>query len=111
MEGRKQKITCIHDNSHQKDRTASERHDGVQTYIGITDNCLTEVQFSKDKLLEEILSPSNLNRAYKQVVGNNGSDGLIFCRSLRAAERVKDNITRFIEKRRNEVFGIFLLQP
>jgi group II intron reverse transcriptase/maturase len=34
------------------------------------------VQFSRDKLLEAILSPSNLNRAYKQVVGNKGSGGV-----------------------------------
>jgi len=74
MEGRKQQIS--QDNSRQKGRTASDSYDGVQTYIGITDNRLTEVQLSEDKLLEEILSPSNLKRAYQQVVSNKGSSGI-----------------------------------
>lgn len=74
MEGRKQKI--LQDSSRQKGRTASDRYDGVQTYIGITDNCLTEVHLAREKILEEILSPANLNRAYKQVVGNKGSSGI-----------------------------------
>jgi group II intron reverse transcriptase/maturase len=34
------------------------------------------VHLAEDKLLEEILSPANLNRAYKQVVGNKGSGGI-----------------------------------
>jgi group II intron reverse transcriptase/maturase len=34
------------------------------------------VHLAEDKLLEEILSPANLNRAYKQVVGNKGSSGV-----------------------------------
>jgi len=72
MEGRNQKIpsTC---NSYPKDRTASDKYGGVQTYIGITENSLTEVQPTEKTLLEEILSPSNLNFSYKQVVGNKGS--------------------------------------
>jgi group II intron reverse transcriptase/maturase len=74
MEGRKQNIS--QDSSRQNDRTASDSYDGAQTYIGITDNCLTEVQFSKEKLLEQILSPDNLNLAYKQVVSNKGSSGI-----------------------------------
>ena len=74
MQGRKQKIS--QDSSRQNDRTASDSYDGAQTYIGMTDNCLMEVQFSKEKLLEQILSPDNLNRAYKQVVSNKGSSGI-----------------------------------
>jgi group II intron reverse transcriptase/maturase len=74
MQGRKQNIS--QDNSRQKDRTASEGYDGVQTYIGITDNRFTEVHFTEEKLLEQILSPTNLNRAYRQVVSNKGSSGI-----------------------------------
>ena len=74
MEGRKQKIS--QDSSRQRDRTASDNNGGAQTYIGITDNRLTEVHLAKEKLLEEILSPANLNAAYKQVVGNKGSSGI-----------------------------------
>jgi group II intron reverse transcriptase/maturase len=74
MEGKEQTIS--QDNSRHKGRTASDRYDGVQTYIGITDNRLTEVQLSERKLLDEILSPANLNRAYHQVVANKGSSGI-----------------------------------
>jgi hypothetical protein len=56
MKGRKQKIS-------------------TQTFIGITENNLTEVQLTKDKLPERILSPSNLNKAYKQVVSRKGRGG------------------------------------
>lgn len=71
-----QKISTLSDNCHEKDRTASDVYRGVQTYIGITENHLTEVHFTQDGLLEQILSPSTLNRAYKQVVSNKGSGGI-----------------------------------
>ena len=74
MQGREQNIS--QDNSRQRDRTASEYYDGVQTCIGITDNAFTEVTFTEGNLLEYILSPANLNRAYRQVVSNNGSGGI-----------------------------------
>lgn len=71
-----QKISTLSDNCRQKDRTESESYAGVQTYIGITENHLVEVQFTKDDLLERIVSPANMNRAYKQVVSNGGSGGV-----------------------------------
>ena len=74
MEGRKQNKSG--DNFGQNDRTASDSYDGVQTFIGIIDNAFTEVYFTKEKLLEHILSPMNLNKAYKQAVSNNGSGGV-----------------------------------
>ena len=74
MEGRGQKISK--DNYRQKRRTASKSDTGVQTYIGITDNQLTEVQFTEEKQMEQILSPTNLNRAYKQVERNKGVGGV-----------------------------------
>jgi group II intron reverse transcriptase/maturase len=64
------------DSFRQNNRTASDSYGGAHNYIGIIDNCLTEVQLTGKKLLEEILSPSNLNFAYKQVVGNKGSGGI-----------------------------------
>jgi hypothetical protein len=39
----------------------------------ITENKLKEVQFEQGDPLEFILSPDNLNKAYKQVKRNNGS--------------------------------------
>lgn len=71
-----QKISTLSDNCRQKDRTESESYAGVQTFIGITENHLVEVPFTKDDLLERILSPANMNRAYKQVVSNGGSGGV-----------------------------------
>ena len=60
----------------QKCRTESESYGGAQTYIGIVDDSLVEVQLGKDDLLERILSPDNLRKAYKQVVGNKGAGGV-----------------------------------
>ncbi|KKB45056.1 hypothetical protein HMPREF1212_05324 [Parabacteroides sp. HGS0025] len=76
MKGGMQKISTLRDNCLEKNRTASEGYRGVQTYIGITENNLTEVPFTQDALLERILSPSNLNTAYKRVVSNKGSGGI-----------------------------------
>src|SRR5690606_12129522 len=50
----------------QKNRTASEGYVGGQTFIWITENNLTDTNRSGYGLLEFILSPSNLNAAYKQ---------------------------------------------
>lgn len=71
-----QKISTPSDNYHGTNRTASENYYGVQTFMGIAENHLTEVHFTKDDLLEQILSPTNLNQAYKQVVSNKGSGGI-----------------------------------
>ncbi|MBP5456580.1 MAG: hypothetical protein J6Y37_08780 [Paludibacteraceae bacterium] len=40
----------------QKGRTESESYGGTQTYMGIVDDNLVEVQLGKDDLLERILS-------------------------------------------------------
>jgi hypothetical protein len=76
MKERMQKISTLSDNCRQKDRTESESYARVQTFIGITENHLVEVQFTKEDLLERILSPANMNRAYKQVMSNGGSEGV-----------------------------------
>ena len=76
MKGRKQKISTKRDSYPQNNRTASDGYAGVQTYIGITENNLTEVLFTGDDLLEQILSPSNMNKAYKRVLSNKGSGGV-----------------------------------
>jgi RNA-directed DNA polymerase len=75
MKGRKQKIsekeTCP-----QKNRTASEGYVGGQTFMWITENNLTDNNRLGYGLLELILSPSNLNSAYKQVKQNKGAGGI-----------------------------------
>lgn len=60
----------------QRDRTESEWYEGVQTYIWMTEDNVVEVPFDKEHLLEVILSPSNLNKAYKCVVRNKGCGGV-----------------------------------
>lgn len=72
MKDRKQKIS--QDTYLQNNRTASESYVGGQTFIRITENNLTD---NKDHgLLEMILSPSNLNEAYRRVKQNKGSGGI-----------------------------------
>ena len=49
---------------------------GVQTCMGIIENNLVEVSIVKGDLLTHIVSPSNMNLAYKRVVSNAGSGGI-----------------------------------
>jgi len=74
MKGRMQKIS--YDNSQGKDRSETESTLVVQTYIGITENNFTTIEQTDYGLLEMILSPTNLNKAYKRVKSNKGSGGV-----------------------------------
>ena len=74
MKGRMQKISK--DNLQVKDRSETESELGVQTYMGITENNFTTIEQADYGLLEMILSPINLNKAYKQVKSNKGSAGV-----------------------------------
>jgi len=74
MKGRKQQISP--DTYPQKNRAEPEGYAGVQTYMRITENNLTDVDKPNYGLLEQILSPSNMNKAYKRVKSNNGSGGI-----------------------------------
>ncbi len=76
MKERMQKISTQSDSCPYSDRTESEGFVGVQTFMGITENNLVEVHLEKEDLLERILSPSNMNHAYKQVVSNGGKGGV-----------------------------------
>ncbi len=60
----------------QRDRTESEWYEGVQTFMWMTEDNIVEVTFDKEHLLETILDPSNLNRAYKAVMRNKGCGGI-----------------------------------
>ena len=64
------------DNLQIKDRSETESSFGVQTYMGITENNFTTIEQADYGLLEMILSPTNLNKAYKQVKSNKGSGGV-----------------------------------
>jgi len=74
MKGRTQKIS--QDTSQVKDRSETESKLGGQTYMGITENNFTNIEQADYGLLEMILSPTNLNKAYRQVKSNKGSGGV-----------------------------------
>lgn len=74
MKGRKQKIS--QDTSPGKDRSETESKLGGQTFMWITENNITNIEQTDYRLLEKILSPTNLNRAYKQVKSKKGSGGV-----------------------------------
>jgi RNA-directed DNA polymerase len=77
MKGRKQKIFEPSKTCPRKDRTASEGYVEGQTFMWITENNLTTNDYRLGSgLLEHILSPSNLNSAYKQVKRNKGAGGV-----------------------------------
>lgn len=74
MKGRKQKIS--QDSYLQKNRAEPEDYVGVQTSMWITENNLTSIGQTGYGMLEQILSPVNLNAAYKRVVRNKGAGGI-----------------------------------
>jgi len=65
----------LEDTSQMADRTETDNKFGGQTFIWITENNFTNNE-QRYGLLEMILSPTNLNKAYKQVKSNKGSGGV-----------------------------------
>jgi group II intron reverse transcriptase/maturase len=76
VKGRKQKITARSVTYQQRDRAELEGYAGGQTYMRITENNFTNADKPSYGLLEQILSPTNLNKAYKRVKSNDGSGGI-----------------------------------
>jgi len=77
MKGGKQKIPITIGTCPRKDRTASEGYVEGQTFMWITENNLIINDYRLGNgLLEHILSPSNLNAAYKRVRRNKGAGGV-----------------------------------
>ena len=76
MKDRMQKTSAQAYDCPQRDRTESEWYEGVQTFMWMTEDNIVEVAFDKERLLELILNPLNLNKAYKGVVRNNGCGGI-----------------------------------
>lgn len=74
MKGGKQKIS--QDTCHQESRAEPEGIDGGQTFMWMTENKLTNTDRPEYGLMEQILGPSNLNRAFKRVRSNKGSGGI-----------------------------------
>ena len=76
MNERMQKTLALANDCPKRNRTESERYGGVQTFMWMTEDNIVEVPFDKEHLLEIILIPDNLNKAYKAVVRNKGCGGI-----------------------------------
>ena len=66
----------------------------------MTEDNIVEVPFDKEHLLELILSPLNLNKAYKAVVGNKGYTNVSFPRRVTGSALKEDAMTPFEEHKR-----------
>ena len=76
MKERMQKTLSQVNGCPQRDRSETEWYGGVQTFMWMCEDNIVEVPFDKEHLFEQILSPSNLNRAYKAVMRNKGCGGI-----------------------------------
>jgi group II intron reverse transcriptase/maturase len=77
MKGRMQKISTKSDSRPRKNRSETEGYEGAQTFMRVVDGYLTTEQPKREyPLLEQILSPDNLNQAYRQVKNNGGAAGI-----------------------------------
>ena len=76
MKERMQKTLSQVNGCPQRDRSETEWYGGVQTFMWICEDNIVEVPFDKEHLFEQILSPSNLSRAYKAVMSNKGCGGI-----------------------------------
>ena len=75
MKGRMQKTSAEANDFPQRDRSATEWYEGVQTFMWMYEDNIVEVPFDKEHLLELVLSPDNLNKAYLAVTRNQGCGG------------------------------------
>ena len=76
MKERMQKTLSQVNGCPQRDRSETEWYGGVQTFMWMCEDNIVEVPFDKEHLFVQILSPSNLNRAYKAVMRNKGCGGI-----------------------------------
>ncbi len=74
MNGKKQKTD--QDTLRRRDRAEPEGQVGGQTFLWMAEMGETGATGREPGLLEYILSPENLNEAYKQVIRNDGSGGV-----------------------------------
>lgn len=99
MKGRKQKIS--EDSYQENNRAELEGYSGVQTYMRITENNITNFNESEYGLLEQILSPTNLNLAYKKVKANKGSGGV----DKMKVESLKDYLVKNKQELLSSILG------
>ena len=75
----------------QRDSAEHEGYDGAPTNARITENNITNADRTEKGLLEEILSPDNLNKAYKRVKSNKGAHGVDGMEVEDLLQYLKDN--------------------
>lgn len=108
MKGRKQKTPVRKGACPQKDRTESEGYVGGQTFIWITENNLTDNYQMGYGMLEFIVSPSNLNKAYLRVMRNKGSGGI----DNMSVDSLKDYLIEHIDEITTSILrGKYLPNP
>lgn len=73
---KKSRKHCSDSDSYQRANAEHEGYDRVLTEKRITENNITDADRGVDRLLEQILEPENLNKAYKRVKKNKGSHGI-----------------------------------
>ena len=99
MKGREQKKSK--DTCKQKDRAEPEAYAAGQTYMRITENNIINADQPSYGLLEQILSPTNMNRAYKKVKSNKGSGGI----DKMEVESLKDHLVANKDKLIQSILG------
>lgn len=67
---------CDNSGWSQRDSAVHEEYAGVLTDSGITENNITNADRPENGMLEEILTPNNLNHAFKRVKKNKGAGGV-----------------------------------
>lgn len=75
----------------QRDSAEHEGYDRALTEKRITENNITDADSEVNGLLEQILDPNNLNKAYKQVKKNKGSHGVDGMSTEHLLEYLKNN--------------------
>lgn len=75
----------------QRDSAEHEEYAGALTGSGITENNITNADRPEMGMLEEILSPRNLNQAYKRVKKNRGAGGVDGMKVEDLLQYLKDN--------------------
>ena len=89
MNGREQKTEK--DTCQREDRAALKDNVEGQTFLWMTEKGNTNTKQQEPELLEFILSPKNLNEAYKKVMRNKGSGGVDRMQTDEIVEYLREN--------------------
>lgn len=98
---KKSRIHCCSNGYRQRDNAEHEGYGGALTEKRITENNIANANSRGDRILEQILSSENLNRAYKQVKKNKGAHGVDGMKVEDLLQYLKDNgkeLRKTIEK-------------